>query len=61
MGKCKRAIQFNSNKNYGCHIITVTPDIIKKTKKFNYSLEQYSIDTVKQFYIDAKESKFKLI
>ena len=48
-------------ENYGCHIITVTPDIIKKTNKFNYSLSQYSIDTVKQFYIDAKKSKFKLI
>lgn len=48
-------------ENYGCHIITVTPDIIRKINKFNYSLKQYSIDTVKQFYIDAKESKFKLI
>jgi transaldolase len=48
-------------ENYGCQIITVTPDIIKKTNKFNYSLSQYSIDTVKQFYIDAKKSKFKLI
>ena len=48
-------------ENYGCHIITVTPEVIKKMNKFNYNLKQYSIDTVKQFYIDAKKSKFKLI
>ncbi len=48
-------------ENYGCQIITVTPDVIKKMEKFNYNLSKYSIDTVKQFYIDAKKSKFKLI
>ena len=44
----------------GCHIITVTKDIINKLKLFNLDLEEYSLDTVKTFYKDAKEANFKL-
>ncbi len=46
--------------NYGCHIVTVPPDILKKTNKFNFNLKKYSLSTVKQFYIDAQKSKLKL-
>ena len=31
----------------GCHIITVTPDILKKLNFIGYDLEEYSLDTVK--------------
>jgi len=44
----------------GCHIITVTKDIIKKSQFFNYDLEDYSLDTVKMFYKDAEEANFKI-
>ena len=44
----------------GCHIITVTKDIIKKLPLINYDLEDYSMDTVKAFYKDAVEAKFKI-
>ena len=44
----------------GCHIITVTKDIIKKLKLANYDLEDYSLDTVKMFYKDAVEAGFKI-
>lgn len=44
----------------GCHIITVTPDIISKGKKFNYDLEKFSQDTVKMFYSDAVKSGYKI-
>ena len=44
----------------GCHIITVTKDIIKKLKFINYNLEEYSLDTVKAFYKDAVEANFKI-
>ena len=37
----------------GCHIITVTNDILKKLDKIGYDLEEYSYDTVKMFYNDA--------
>ncbi len=44
----------------GCHIITVTNDILKKLSLVGYSLEEYSLDTVKMFYKDALEAGFKL-
>jgi len=44
----------------GCHIITVTKDIIKKLQLINYDLDEYSLDTVKIFYKDAVEAKFKI-
>ena len=44
----------------GCHIITVTKDIIKKLKLANYDLEDYSLDTVKMFYKDAVDAGFKI-
>lgn len=44
----------------GCHIITVTNDILKKLYLVGYNLDQYSLDTVKMFYRDAVEAGFKL-
>ncbi len=43
-----------------CHIVTVPPSILKKTKNFNKSLEKYSQETVKNFYDDAKKSGYSL-
>jgi transaldolase len=50
-------VQANS---IGCHIITATNDILKKLDLLGFSLEQYSLDTVKMFYQDAIESNFIL-
>ena len=44
----------------GCHIITVTADILKKLNIIGYDLEEYSLDTVKMFYNDAVVAGFKL-
>jgi len=44
----------------GCHIITVTNDILKKLDLIGYELENYSLDTVKMFYNDAKAAGFNL-
>ena len=44
----------------GCHIITVSKDIIKKIKLIGYDLEEYSLDTVKTFYKDAIDANFKI-
>ncbi len=44
----------------GCHIITVTNDIINKLKLINLDLEEYSLNTVKKFYKDASEADFKI-
>jgi len=44
----------------GCHIITVTNDIINKMSLLGYNLDSYSLDTVKMFYRDAVAAGFKL-
>jgi transaldolase len=44
----------------GCHVITVTNDLIKKLSLVGYDLEEYSLDTVKMFYSDAVAAGFKL-
>lgn len=44
----------------GCHIITVTPDLLAKAKNFGKDLEDFSLDTVKMFYNDAQKSGFKI-
>lgn len=38
----------------GCHIITVTNDILKKLPTLGKDLTEFSLDTVKMFYNDAK-------
>ena len=44
----------------GCHIITVTPDLLAKAKNFGKDLEDFSLDTVKMFYNDAQKSGFQI-
>jgi transaldolase len=44
----------------GCHIITATADILKKLDLVGKDLAEYSLETVKMFYNDARESTFKL-
>ena len=44
----------------GCHIITVTSDILKKLAMVGKSLDDLSLDTVKMFYSDAAAAGFHL-
>ncbi len=44
----------------GCHIITVTSDLLKKLALRDKDLAAYSLDTVKMFYNDAKAAGFEL-
>ena len=37
-----------------------SPDIIKKLKIIGYNLDNYSLDTVKMFYDDAKKAGYTL-
>jgi transaldolase len=50
---------FQAN-DVGCHIITATNDILQKLQLVGKDLDVYSLDTVKMFYNDAKESGFRL-
>jgi transaldolase len=44
----------------GCHIITATPDVLKKMSLVGKDLADYSLDTVKMFAEDAAKSGFTL-
>jgi len=44
----------------GCHIITVTTDILRKMSLIGYDLDEYSLDTVKMFHEDATMAAFRL-
>jgi transaldolase len=44
----------------GCHVITVTHDLLRKLKLVGKDLKEYSLDTVKMFYNDAVSAGFQL-
>ena len=44
----------------GCHIITVTHDILKKLTIVGKPLDEYSLETVKMFHDDAIAAKFSV-
>ncbi len=44
----------------GCHIITVTNDVLKKLSLVGKDLNQYSLETVKMFYADATAAGFEI-
>jgi transaldolase len=44
----------------GCHVITVTNDILKKLSIVGYDLDEYSLDTVKMFYKDGVTAGFNI-
>ncbi len=50
---------FQANDS-GCHIITVGYEFIKKLNLIGYNLENYSLDTVRTFFTDAKKSGYKI-
>lgn len=50
---------FQANE-IGCHIITVTSDILKKLAGTGKDLAEFSLDTVKMFHDDAAHAGYKL-
>ena len=50
---------FQAN-DIGCQVITVTNDILNKLSLIGYDLTEYSLDTVKMFYDDARKAGFSL-
>lgn len=44
----------------GCHIITVTSDVLKKIDLIGKDLHQFSLETVRMFHDDAARSGYKL-
>lgn len=44
----------------GCHIITVTPELLQKLPSLGKDLGEFSLDTVKMFYNDGLAAGYKL-
>jgi len=44
----------------GCHIITVTHDVLKKLALIGKDLDDYSLDTVRMFHDDALKAGYRL-
>jgi transaldolase len=44
----------------GCHIITVTSDLLKKLSIVGKDLTQFSLETVRMFHDDAKKAGYTL-
>lgn len=44
----------------GCHIITVTNDVLKKLSLVGKDLHQYSLETVEMFHDDAQKAGYQL-
>lgn len=44
----------------GCHVITMTHDLLKKLSLVGKDLDGFSLDTVKMFFNDAEAARFSL-
>jgi transaldolase len=44
----------------GCHVITVTHDLLKKLSILGTDLDEYSLDTVRMFHRDATSAGLAL-
>ncbi len=47
-------------ENCGCHIITITSEILKKLANLDKDLDELSLDTVKMFHNDAKSVGYNI-
>jgi transaldolase len=50
---------FQAN-SVGCHIITATTDVLKKLSLIGKDLHEFSLETVKMFYEDARKAGYHL-
>ena len=56
----REAYNFIQAKKLGTNIITMPPKIIDQIKNFGKSYKSLTINTVKNFLIDSKKSRFKI-
>lgn len=57
---CREIYNVYEADQIGCHIITVPNNLIGKLSLYNKNLNDYSIETIKMFYNDAKSCGFTL-
>ena len=56
----REAYNYLQAKNCGCQIITMPSTIIEKISKFGKTYQKLTLDTVKKFLKDSKDSNFKI-
>jgi transaldolase len=44
----------------GCHVITVTHDLLRKVSTLGRDLDEFSLETVKMFYADGQAAGYAL-
>ena len=56
----REAYNYLQAKQSGCQLITMPSTIIEKVSKFGKTYQELTLDTVKKFLKDSKESNFKI-
>ena len=56
----REAYNYLQARNCGCSIITMAPAIVEKISKFGKTYEELTLDTVRKFLKDSKDSNFKI-
>ena len=56
----REAYNYLQAKNTGCSIITMPSAIIQKISKFGKTYQELTLDTVKKFLKDSRDSNFKI-
>ena len=56
----REAYNYLQAKDCGCSIITMPPAIIQKISKFGKTYQELTLDTVKKFLDDSRDSNFKI-
>ena len=56
----REVFNYQQAKKCKCHIITMSPNLIEKLNSKKIPLNEYSIKTVNQFFLDGKKSKFSI-
>ncbi len=56
----REVLNLRQAESVGCHIITMTNELIRKLPNLGRDLDDVSLDTVRMFHDDAEESGFVL-
>jgi len=56
----REAYNYSQAKDCGCSIITMPPAIIEKISKFGKTYQELTLDTVRKFLKDSRDSDFKI-
>jgi transaldolase len=56
----REVLNYVQANSVGCHIITMTPDLLKKLDGLGKDLTQFSLETVQMFHRDASEAGYTL-